>query len=197
MSQIKNFKWTNQAGAVAVNLSAGFEAAEIETTDTTNGGQWYWNDQMVSATAIRRDTGAVVVANGFTPLAQHSVFGAEISAFTNANPGVITASYIAQCGIVSGDTIKVTGLADDLSATTLNGQYVVASVTATTITLTTTTVGLSVYVSGGYVTRVLDAAGKPVPTQNFSIEGVTVGTSVVGAGNAVMTAVVKGKNCVV
>ena len=175
----------------------GFEVAEITTTDTTNGGQWYWNDQMLAGTDIHVDAGTVDAANGFTPLAQHSVYGAEISAFTNANPGVITASYIAQCGIVAGDTVKVTAVADDLSATTLNGTYVVASVTATAITLTTTTAALAVYVSGGYVVRVKDSAGNPIPTQNFAIQGITIGTAAVGAGNAVMTAVVKGKNCVV
>lgn len=197
MTQMKTYKWTNPAGAVAKTLSVGFDVAEITTTDITNGGQWYWNDQMVDGTDVHVDAGTIDAANGFTPVAQHSVYGAEISAFTNANPGVITAAYIEQCGIVAGDTIKVAELADDMSATSLNGQYVVASVTATAITLTTTTVGKSVYVSGGVVSRVKDAAGLPIPTQNFAVGGILVGTAAVGAGNAVMTAVVKGKNCVV
>jgi len=197
MSQMKTIKWTNPAGAVARNESVGFAVAEVTTTDTTNGGQWYWNDQMLSGTDIHVDAGTVDAANGFTPLAQDGVFGAAISAFTNANPGVITADYIAQCGIVAGDTINVVGLADDMSAATLNGQYVVASVTATAITLTTTTAALAVYVSGGTVVRVKDSTGAPIPTQNFAIRGITIGTAAVGAGNAVMTAVVKGKNCVV
>jgi hypothetical protein len=197
MSQMKTIKWTNPAGAVARNESVGFEVAEVTTTDLTNGGQWYWNDQMVSGTDIHVDAGTVDAANGFTPLAQHSVYGAAITAFTNANPGVITADYIAQCGIVAGDTIKVVGIADNMTAVSLNGQYVVASVTATAITLTTSTAALSVYVSGGTVTRVKDTAGNPIPTQNFAIQGITIGTAAVGAGNAVMTAVFKGKNCVV
>lgn len=196
MSQSKTIRWVNPAGAVARNESVGFEVASITTTDITVGGQWHWNDQMAVGTDIHVDTGGIDAANGFTPLAQDGVFGAAVSGFTNANPGVITADYIAQCGIVAGDVVNVVGLADDMSAVSLNGQYTVDTVTATTITLVDSTAALAVYVSGGTVVRVKDSTGAPVPTQNFSIRGITIGTAAVGAGNSIMTALILGKNCV-
>lgn len=197
MAQIKTFTWTNPNPAIAKNLSVGFEAAEVTVVDKTNGGSWYWVDGMVDGSVLDVDSGVLTGSNGVTPLAQGAVFGAAISAFTNANPGVITASNIAALGFATGDTIKVVGVADDLSGVTLNGTYTIASVTATTITTTTNTSALSVYVSGGYAYRVSDSSGNPVPTENVGIQGVTLGTSAVGAASAAMTAIVKGKNCVV
>lgn len=197
MAQVKSFSWTNPAGAVAKNLDVGFDVAEITIVDKTNGGSFYWNDTMTSGTVLDVDSGVIAGANGVTPLAQHAVFGAAISAFTNANPGVITAANIPALGIAAGDTIKVVALADDATATSLNGSYTVASVTATAITTATNTSAYSVYVSGGYASRVTDASGDPVPTENVAVFGVTLGTSAVGAGSAAMSAIVIGKNCVV
>lgn len=197
MAQVKSFSWTNPAGAVAKNLDVGFEVAAITIVDMTNGGSFYWNDTMTSGTVLDVDSGVIAAANGVTPLAQHTVFGAAISAFTNANPGVITAANIPACGFATGDSIKVVALADDATATTLNGTYTIASLTDVAITTATDTAAYSVYVSGGYASRVIDALGKPVPSENVAIFGVTLGTSAVGAGSAVMSAIVIGKNCVV
>jgi len=200
MSQIRTFTWTNPNPAVAHNLNVGFTVAEITTVDTTNGGSWYWNDQMADASSLDVDSGAYSGSNGFTPLSQSSAFGATISGFTNASPGVITVNDTATFGFAAGDTIKVADIADDGTGTnSLNNTFVIASITATTITTTTDTsvTGYSVYVSGGIVTRVSDSSGAAIPTENFSIRGITVGTTPVGAASAVMTAVVKGKNSVV
>lgn len=197
MAQIKTFGWTNPNPAVAKNLDVGFDVAEITTIDTTNGGSWQWVTGMVNDTVLDVDAGTIVGANGVTPLAQSSIFGASITGFTNANPGVITASNIPALGFAAGDTIKIVGLADDATATSLNGTYTVASVTGTTITTATNTAGYSVYVSGGYVSRVSDSAGKPIPVENKAIQGVTLGTTAVGAAGAAMVAIAKGSNCVV
>ena len=198
MSQMRTFSWTNPAAAVARNLNVGFEVAEITTTDTTNGASWFWMDTMDAASFQLVDTGAITTTNGFTPLAQSVAYGATVSGFTNANPGVITVNDTATFGYAAGDTINVVNIADDLSAaTSLNGTYTVASVTATTITLDQNTAASSVWVSGGTVIRVSDTNGDPVRFHNQAIQGITLGTGVVGGNNAVMVAVVKGQESVV
>lgn len=189
--QQKVFSWTNPNPAVARNLDCGFTVAEITVTDGTNGGQFYWNSSMPSASVIDVDAGTYTSSNGVTPLSQNAIFGATVSNFTSANPGVITATNIAAVGIVAGDTIKVTDIAESGAGTSKNGTFTVASVTATTITLNENTTGYKTYVSGGYVSRVSDSSGNPVATNNFAIRGVTLGTSAVGENSAVMTAVAR------
>jgi len=196
MSQISTFTWTNANPAVAHNINTGFTVAEITTVDTTNGGSWYWCDRMAAASSIDVDSGAYSAANGFTALSQSSAYGATITGFTNANPGVITVNDTATFGFANGDTIKVERIADDGSGTSLNQDYVIASFTGTAITTGTNTTGYSVYVSGGRASRVSDTDGDAIPTENFSIRGMTVGTTPVGAASAVMVAVCKGKESV-
>lgn len=199
MTQAKTLGWTNPNPAIARDQSVGFAVSEVTTVDTTNGGSFYWNSSMASGSYLDVDAGTIGVANGFTPLSQNAMFGAAITGFTNANPGVITASNIAAFGFAAGDTIETSAIADDLSGTTLNGQFTIASVTATAITLTQNTSAptYSVYVSGGFVTRITDVNGDAVPTENVAIRGITIGTSVVGGNSAVMVANFKGDNSVV
>lgn len=198
MAQIKTFQWTNPNPAVARNLDVGFTVAEITTIDITNGGSWQWVKGMADASSLDVDAGTISGSNGFTPLAQSASFGPSISDITAANPAVITAANVSQFGIVAGDTIKVTDVADDGAGTSLNADYVVASVTATTITTATnTSSGFSAYVSGGFAVRKLDSDGKAVPIENVGIRGMTVGTTPVGAASASMVAIVKGENSVV
>lgn len=126
---------------------------------------------------------------GFAPGAE-AQYGAVVSGFTNANPGVITVDSTS--GISAGCVIRVEAVADDQTGTasSLNGVYTVASVTATTITTTTNTsvTGYSVYVSGGFVTLVSNAnAVIPNPPNNIysnvpswynqAIQGIRIGTS--------------------
>lgn len=197
MAQLKTFVWTNANPALARNLDVGFTVSEITTVDTTNGGSWYWNDQMADASSLDVDAGTISGSNGFTPLSQGGMFGAPITGFTNANPGVISASYLSQFEFAAGDTIAVGAVADDGSAANgLNGTFTVASVSSTAITLVENTSSYSVYVSGGFVSRVSDANGDPVSNHNVAIQGITVGTTPVGAASAVMTAVVRGGNSV-
>jgi len=195
MSQMKNLSWTS-TGADK-QLDVGFTVNQITVTNSTAGGQFYWNSSMLSGSFIRVDTGAYTSTTGFTPLAQSAVFGATVSGFTDATPGVITATGIAQVGIVAGDTIKVAEIADSGTGTSsLNGTYTVASVTATTITLVEATTGFATYVSGGKVTRVKDSSNVPIATENFAIIGMTLGSGVRGSNNDVLTAVVLGSNSV-
>lgn len=201
MAQMKVVSWTNpSSGTAARNQSVGFQVSEILVTNQTSGGQTYWNSEMTDGYYITQSSGTVTTSNGFTPLSQNATYGATISAFTNANPGVITVNDTATFGYAAGDTIKVTEVADDLSGTnSLNNTFTIASITSTTITLVedTSVTGYSVYVSGGVVIRVSDSSGTPIATQNFAIQGITLGTGVVGSDDDYMTAVIRGENNVV
>jgi hypothetical protein len=192
MSQSTVKTWTNPNPAVARNLDVGFHVDEVTIVDKTNGGSWYWNSGMDDASVLDVDAGTISATNGVTPLSQGAMFGAAMSNFTTANPGVITATNISTFGFEAGDTIEVSAVAESGAGTSKNGTFTVASVTTTTITLNESTVGYKTYVSGGYVSRVSDADGNPIPTENKAIQGVTLGTSAVGAASAAMTAVFRG-----
>jgi len=196
MAQIKRFNWTNPAAAVAKELSVGFTVTKIEIWDLTTPNRFEWTSDMSDDYIFVLGTLAYTTSNGVTPLSESFSLGPVISGMTNANPGVLTVDDVATYGIVAGDTITVTNLADDLTATSLNGDYVVASVTATTITTATNTAAYSVYVSGGTVVRKLDSDGKAVVQQNKAKRGLTLGTSAVGANDAVMVAVCYGEESV-
>lgn len=199
MAQIKRFSWTNPSSAVARNLNVGFTVAKIEIWDLTTPNRFEWTANMADASYFTLGTLAYTTSNGVTPLEQDAAFGATISGFTNANPGVITVNDTATFGFAAGDTIKVSEVADDLSGTnSLNGTFTIASITSTTITTTTNTsvTGYSVYVSGGTVTRVSDSSGNPVPIENQAIRGVTLGTGAVGANSASMVAICYGEESV-
>lgn len=188
MAQQRSFTWTNAASALARDQDVGFEVAQATTVDTTNGGSWSWNSQMADASVLDVDSGTFSTTNGFTPLSQSASYGPAMSAMTAANPGVITCGNTAPAGFAAGDTIAVGGVAESGSGSSLNrSTFTVASVTATTITLDQNTSSDAVYVSGGVVTRVKDSAGDPIARENFAIRGLTVGTTPVGANNAVMT----------
>lgn len=200
MAQIKRFAWTNPSTAVARNLDVGFTVAKIDIFNLTTAAALAWTDDMADASIFNVGVPAYTTTNGVTPLAQNASYGAVISAFTNANPGVITVNDTATFGFAAGDTIKVAGLADDGTGTaSLNNTFTVASVTATTITLVedTSVTGYSVYVSGGFATRVSDANGTPIATNNEAIRGVTLGTSAVGGNSESMVAIVYGEEPVV
>lgn len=195
MAQIQTGTWTNANPAVARNQSIGFQVTEVTTVDVTNGGSFYWNSSMDDGYYLDVDAGTITTSNGFTPYDSGAAFGPIISGFTEATPGVITATLISDFGVAAGDTIRVVAVADDLTGTTLNGTYTVASVTSTTITLNESTAsGYATYVSGGFVQRVSDSSGEPVPVENKGIQGITFGTGVVGQASAVMTYVARGDN---
>lgn len=200
MAQVKRFAWTNPAAAVARNLDVGFAPAKVEIWDLTTPNRFEWTANMADAAYFTLGTLAYTTTNGVTPLSQSAAYGATISGFTNANPGVITVNDTATFGFAAGDTIKVAGLADDGTGTaSLNNTFTVASVTATTITLVenTSVTGYSVYVSGGYATRVSDTNGTAIATENLAIQGVTLGTGCVGANDASMVAICYGEEPVV
>jgi len=197
MAQMRTFTWTNASTALARDQDVGFVVAEVTTIDTTNGGVWMWNDQMDDASSLDVDAGSIATSNGFTPLSQSSNYGATMSAFTNANPGVITCGNTAVAGFAAGDTISVERVAESGSGSSLNRRtFTIASLTATTITMDQNTTSDAVYVSGGVVSRVSDTNSVAIARENFAVRGITVGTTPVGANSAVMVMVCKGKESV-
>lgn len=194
--QMKRLAWTNPSSAVAKNFSVGFKVAKIEIYDLTTPNAFVWTDDMADASYFTMGALAYTTSNGVTPLSQSASYGAAISGFTVANPGVITVNDTATFGYVAGDSIKVSGVADDGAGTSLNGSFTIASITATTITLVESTVGYSAWVSGGFVLRVSNAAGEDVALENKAILGVTLGTGAVGANSASMVAVCYGEEAV-
>lgn len=198
MAQIEKVTWTNPSTAVARNENVGFTVTKVEIWDLTTPNRLEWTSDMADASYFTLGTLAYTTSNGITPLAQDAAYGAAISGITNANPAVITVTDTATFGYAAGDTIKVTGVADDQAGTTLNGDYTIASITATTITTATnTSSGYSAYVSGGYAIRETDTNGDAIPRENKAIRGVTIGTGAVGANSASMVAVFYGEEPVV
>lgn len=198
MAQIKRVSWTNPSSAVARNENVGFEVAKVEIWDLTTPNRFEWTADMADDSYFTLGTLAYTTSNGITPLSQSTSVGASISAFTNANPGVITVNDTDTFGYAAGDTIKVAGVADDGSGTSLNGEFTIASITSPdTITLSENTTSYSTYVSGGTVTRVSDTNGNAIALENQAIEGVTIGTGAVGANSASMVAIFYGEEPVV
>lgn len=200
MAQQATFTWTNPAAAVARFQEIGFEPAHIVVMAISGTStRFEWNDQMPAAAYYNSKTDTYTTTNGFTYVsnAGPAVFGSAVSAFTNANPGVITVADGSKFRV--GDVINVTQLADDGAGTdTLNGQYTIASIAGNALTTTTNTTGYSAYVSGGvvYVYERLDINDdlQPVINDNSTSVGVTLGTGVVGGNSQVMVMTVWGKN---
>ena len=198
MAQLKQYSWTNPSSAVAKDVSVGFAPVRVTTYDITNGAAWVWVYGMTAGYCQRVDTGVMVTSNGWTPLAESTLYGAPITAISKSSTTAFTCSYLDQFSFAVGDVVKATEIADDLTAITLNGSYTVSAVSATQITCTkNTTSGYSVYVSGGYLSRVSDINGAPVAQQNVAIVGGIIGTTMVGANSASMLVIYEGANSVV
>ncbi len=202
MAQIKRLSWTNAATAVARNESVGFDVVRMEIFElqATTPEYYDWSLDMGQDALFVTSTPTFVTSDGIIQLAQDASYGAAISGFTNAANGVITVTDTAVFGYAVGDTIKVAGVADDGSGTlSLNNNFVIASLTATTITVeeTTTVTAYSVYVSDGVATRVEDVDGEAIPIENQAIRGVTIGTAAVGPDAADMVAICYGEEPVV
>lgn len=189
MAQVEQFEWTNPSSAVARNLDCGFSPAKVEVWDLTTPNKYSWTSNMGDGNVYDETGDSYITSNGVTALNQGAQFWEDISNITNANPAVITVPDTNR--FTEGDTIPVTGVADDGAGTTLNGEYTIASLTSTEITTATdTSSGYSAYVSGGMVYPSKDSDGNAIPTENKGIRGVTLGTSAVGANSATMKAIV-------
>jgi hypothetical protein len=209
MAQMKTYTFAAAASPANVDINVGFDVAAVEVYNISGQGssanpgvvkRAHWDDTMTNGYALlvkntdgaATDASSVITSAGISMLESGALFGSAISAFTNANPGVITVADAAGAGFTAGDTIKVAELADDLSGTSLNGTYVIASVSGNNLTLTTSTAARSVYVSGGNATRVTNAAGSPIATVNRGARYLRIGTGV-QAASATISVIMHGK----
>ena len=188
---------------------------QLTTPVATNGylAEWWYGmpsgaalitDFGASATFFRGDsyitTGGITLLNqlgstvgpyGIQQGTEQAQYGANLTGFTNANPGVLTVDSTYNANITAGSVIRVANVADNQGGTSsLNGNYYVASVTGTTITLGTppagfvwqnsnfstlsslNTSGFNTYISGGSVT-LLQNANPALPNPPFSVNSST------------------------
>ena len=201
MSQMKLVSWTNATPVATRNQSVGFSVTEALVTNITDGVQYYWNSGMADASYLTVSSGAITASNGFTPLAQATLVAAPVTGVSAAANAVITCSFLDQFAFAVGDTVKLTDVADDSANdgdTQLNFSTTVTAVSATTVTVAQqTNSGFATYVSGGFLVRVSDASSIPVPIINVAIQGLLLGTGVVGTDGDSMVAVYRGENSVV
>lgn len=89
-------------------------------------------------------------------------FGATITNFTSATPGII---YIDNNFLLTpNQRIRVAGIADDQSGSTLNGDYTIDFVLSASVVLVEDTSLKANYISGGYLTvTLLDEPISPNP----------------------------------
>lgn len=201
MSQMKVVSWTNATPVAVRNQSLGFTVSEAYITNLTDGVSYYWNSGFTDGYYQTVSSGTVTTSNGVTPLSESTLVGAPVTGVSAAADAVITCSYLDQFSFAVGDTVKLTAVADDSASDgdlPLNFTSTVTAVSSTTVTVAQqTNSGYATYVSGGYLIRVSDSSGTPIPIQNVAIQGVTLGTGVVGTAGDSMVAVYRGENPVV
>lgn len=197
MAQVEVGSFTSDGAAH--DVSFGFTVGQITVYNSTAGGVFQWNSSMADASYFTLSDGTYTSSNGVTPLSQSILVGPEITNISTGGTTTVTASNLDQFSIVADYTVNLVGVADDGTGTTLNlTSATVSSVTSTTIVLSVNTgSGYSAYVSGGWIVPVSDADGNPVATENVAIEGLRLGTGVVGSNSDAITYVAIGENPVV
>ena len=214
MAQMKTFSFTSASSPVNVDINVGFDVAFVELINETGQGssanpgvvkRARWSDTMTNGEAAlvkntnsaATDESSFITSAGFSMITDSAIYGSSISGITNAASAVITVADAAGAGFAVGDTIKVTDVADDLTGTTLNGNYTIASISGNALTTNTnTSSGFSTYVSGGNATRVTDVSGNPIATVNRGQRKLRIGTGL-QADSSLIHVIIWGKNSVV
>lgn len=213
MAQLKTYSFTSAASLAAVDINVGFSAARVTVYNFTAAGsvtnpgsvlQSVWTDTMAQASALNlintagaaTVTSATITSNGISVISDSATYGSSISAYTNANPCVITVGDAVGAGFAVGDTVRVAEMAYSGAGTNPNTTYTIVSISGNAITTATNTTSFGVRVSGGNLFRVSDSAGKAVSILNRAQLKVRLGTGVQTA-SSVCHVVIEGKNSVV
>jgi hypothetical protein len=213
MAQMKTYSFTSAASLANVDINVGFDAAKVEVYNqtaygaTTNPGsvqQAVWTDTMSNGQALTvlntasaaTLTSAYITSNGISMISDNATYGSAISAYTNANPAVITVGDAVGAGFAVGDTVQVAEMAYSGAGTNPNTTYVIASISGNAITTATNSTSFGVRVSGGNLFRVSDSSGKAVSIVNRAQLKVRIGTGAQTA-SSVCHVVIHGKNSVV
>lgn len=213
MSQMKTYSFTSAASPVNVDINVGFDVAFVEIINQTGQGssanpgvvkRARWSDTMANgeASLVKNTDGAATDASsfittlGFSMITDSATFGSAISAFTNANPAVITVTDAAGAGFAVGDTVQVAEMAYSGVGENPNQTYVIASISGNAITTTENSTSYGVRVSGGNLFRVTDSTGKAVATVNRGQRKLRIGTGLQAASSEIHV-IMWGKNSVV
>jgi hypothetical protein len=190
----QTFTFTSAASPVNVDLNLGYDAVCVQIynqtgqASTANPGvvkRAFWSDTMPAASAMTvkntdsaaTDTSAYITSGGVSMISDGATYGSSITAFTNANPAVITVSDAIGAEFAVGDTIRVAELAYSGAGTNPNEEYVIVSISGNALTTATNSTSYGVYVSGGNCFRVKDANDKPVPIVNRAERKLRIGTA--------------------
>lgn len=213
MAQMMTYSFTSAASPVNVDINVGFDVASVEIVNETGQGSTAtpgvvkrarWSDTMAAASAAlvkntdgaATDTSSFISSAGFSMITDGAIFGSAISAYTNANPAVITVTDAVGAGFAVGDTVRIAEMAYSGAGTNPNQEYVIASISGNAITTTENSTAYGVRVSGGNLFRVKDTLGKPVAINNRGQRKLRIGTGL-QAASSLIHVVIHGKNCVV
>ena len=213
MSQMKTYSFTSAASPANVDINVGFDVAFVELISQTGQGssanpgvvkRARWSDTMANGEAAlvkntdgaATDTSSFITTLGFSMITDSATYGSAISAFTNANPAVITVDDAAGAGFAVGDTVQIAEMAYSGAGTNPNQQYVIASISGNAITTTENSTSYGVRVSGGNLFRVSDSDGKPVAIVNRGQRKLRIGTGLQAASSEIHV-IMWGKNSVV
>jgi hypothetical protein len=213
MAQMMTYSFTSAASPVNVDINVGFDVASVEIVNQTGQGSTAtpgvvkrarWSDTMAAGSAAivkntdgaATDTPSFISSAGFSMITDGAIFGSAISAYTNANPAVITVTDAVGAGFAVGDTVRIAEMAYSGAGTNPNQEYVIASISGNAITTTEDSTAYGVRVSGGNLFRVKDTLGKPVAINNRGQRKLRIGTGL-QAASSLIHVVIHGKNCVV
>lgn len=213
MAQMKTYSFTSAASLANVDINVGFDAAKVEVYNQTAYGsvtnpgsvqQAVWVDTMSNGQALTllntagaaTETSAYITTLGISMITDSAIFGSAISAYTNANPAVITVADAVGAGFAVGDTVQIAEMAYSGAGTNPNQEYVIASISGNAITTTENSSAYGVRVSGGNLFRVRNSLGQPVAITNRGQRKVRIGTGAQTA-SSVCHVVIYGKNSVV
>jgi hypothetical protein len=213
MAQMKTYSFTSAASPVNKDIDVGFDVAFVELINQTGQGssanpgvvkRARWSDTMANGEAAlvkntdgaATDTSSFITTLGFSMITDTATFGSAISAFTNANPAVITVTDAVGAGFAVGDTVQIAEMAYSGAGTNPNQTYVIASISGNAITTTEDSSSYGVRVSGGNLFRVSDSEGKPVAIVNRGQRKLRIGTGLQAASSEIHV-IIWGKNSVV
>jgi len=194
---ISTVQGTTQTNMTLVKFEI-FNATKWATDANNIRAEWFKG--MANGTALVTSRGTTDLSSvlsttqGITIVNDTPLYGVELTAISNANPGVATfrgPGFSPGQGIsnwATGDTIMIWGATGSASWSAMNGgPFTITKISANTFSFGVNTTAFGTYsASSAIAYRVTDVAGRPIPPLNVANVGVRLGTDVVGADGDVM-----------
>ena len=189
--------WTNPDDLVVPIFEfVGFNPTVVEIFNYNGSASFIWNVHMGSELAFSFGT-ATNVNTGCTVYEPGALFSSPIVNITKgATTDVEPPSGFDASIFEVGQTVRVSDIAYSGTGA-LAGEFVITNIVldspSSQITLDwNTSSGYGTYVSGGLLTIVKDAEGKPVPTKNYSSYGVKMPIDLLGDTSTSGFAIISG-----